>query len=123
VDAPLQLNMSAFPQTSDSEPRRDALWARSGRLCCELCYTGVVASSTSSFRLPNELKEQLETTAQRMNKGKNWVINQALKEYLSRHDREWLRAEARRQSLLASKKRWQDQGLWERALAEVWNDE
>jgi predicted transcriptional regulator len=82
-----------------------------------------VASSTSSFRLPNDLKEQLETTAQRMNKGKNWVINQALKEYLSRHDRKWLRAEARRQSLLASKKRWQDQGLWEKALAEIWNDE
>jgi hypothetical protein len=41
-------------------------------------------------------------TARHLNKGKNWIINQALDEYLRKLDREALIAEARRQSLLAS---------------------
>lgn len=82
-----------------------------------------MASSTSSFRISDELKAQLEATAHRLNKGKNWIINQALQEYLQRHDHEWLRKEARRQSLLVSKKKWEDADLWEEAIAEVWNDE
>ena len=57
-----------------------------------------------------------------MNKGKNWIINQALREYLDRHNHEGLRAEARRQSILASRKKWKDEELWEEAIAEVWND-
>lgn len=88
----------------------------------QLCYAPDVASSTSSFRIPNDLKASLEETAVRLNRGKNWIINQALREYLERHNEDWLRAEARRQSLLASKKKWKDEELWEQALAEVWDD-
>ena len=79
-------------------------------------------SSTSSFRISDELRFRLEGTARRLNKGKNWVINRALDEYLERHSRTALRAEARRQSLLASRKRWRDEALWEKAAAQVWND-
>jgi hypothetical protein len=32
-----------------------------------------------------------------------------------------LRAEARRQSIAASKKKWKDAKLWEEAVAEVWD--
>lgn len=82
-----------------------------------------MASSTSSFRIPDELKLRLETTAKRMNKGKNWILNRALQEYLERHDRAALAAEARRQSLLASRHHWEDQDAWEATVAETWNDE
>jgi hypothetical protein len=57
-----------------------------------------------------------------MGKGKNWIIRQALAEYLQRHNLDLLRAEARRQSIAASKKKWKDAKLWEGALAEVWDD-
>jgi predicted DNA-binding protein len=81
-----------------------------------------MASSTSSFRIPDELKVRLEATARRMNKGKNWILNRALEEYLERHGRESLAAEARRQSLLASRQPWEDQLAWEETLAETWNE-
>lgn len=88
----------------------------------QLCYRYVVASSTSSFRISDQLKARLDEAALRLKKGKNWIINQALDEYLSRNSLEALRVEARRQSLLASKKRWKDEKFWEKAAAEVWND-
>jgi hypothetical protein len=72
--------------------------------------------------MSSELKARLEGTAKRMKKRKNWIINQALREYLDRHNQDWLRAEARRQSLLASKKKWKDEESWEQAIAEVWDD-
>jgi predicted DNA-binding protein len=87
-----------------------------------VCYSAVVGSSTSSFRIPDDLKTRLESTARRLNKGKNWVINRALKEYLERQNEDRLRAEAVRQSVLASKKKWKDEKLWEQALAEAWDD-
>ena len=86
-----------------------------------MCYAGIVASSTSSIRFPDELKVRLETTARQMKKPKNWVIKQALDEYLRWHDSEAFLAEARRQSILAGKKKWKDQALWDQAAAEVWN--
>jgi predicted DNA-binding protein len=88
-----------------------------------MCYIAVVGSSTSSFRIPDDLKMRLESTARRLNKGKNWIINRALKEYLERQNQDRLRAEAVRQSVLASKKKWKDENLWEQALAEVWDDQ
>ena len=81
-----------------------------------------MASSTSSFRIPDELKLRLEETARRMNKGKNWILNRALEEYLARHSQDQLREEARRQSLLASRRRWKDEALWENAVAETWDE-
>lgn len=53
-----------------------------------------------------------------MNKGKNWIINQAVTEYLDRHNQDALRGEARRQSILASKREWRDEGFWEKIAAE-----
>jgi predicted transcriptional regulator len=66
------------------------------------------------------LKARLEATARQMNKGKNWILNRALEEYLVRH--ESLAAEARRQSLLAARHPWKDQRAWEDAVAETWNE-
>jgi predicted transcriptional regulator len=86
-----------------------------------LCYAEFVASSTTSIRIPDDLKLSLESTARRMSKGKNWIIKQALTEYLQRHNMDLLRAEARRQSIAASKKKWKDAKLWEEAAAEVWD--
>lgn len=87
-----------------------------------MCYTCSVASSTSSFRISDDLKLRLEITARRINKGKNWIINRALEEYLERHSRTAFRQEARRQSLLASRQRWKDEAFWEKAANEVWNE-
>jgi predicted transcriptional regulator len=81
-----------------------------------------MASSTSSFRIPDELKLRLEAMARRMNKGKNWILNRALEEYLERHGRKSLAAEAQRQSLLAGQHPWKDQQAWEDAVAETWNE-
>jgi predicted transcriptional regulator len=81
-----------------------------------------MASSTSSFRISDELKARLEETARRLQKGKNWILNRALEEYLARHSATNLREEARRQSLLASRKRGKDQELWESAAAETWHE-
>ena len=86
-----------------------------------MCYVGAVGSSTTSIRIPDDLKDRLESTARRMNKGKNWIIKEALAEYLQRHNMDLLRAEARRQSIEASKKKWKDAKLWEEAVAEVWD--
>lgn len=80
-----------------------------------------MASSTSSFRISDELKVRLDSVARRMNKGKNRVITEALQDYLDRHDRIELRQEARRQSLLAGRKPWKDQRAWETAAAEAWD--
>jgi hypothetical protein len=38
---------------------------------------------TTSFRLPPELRQRLEETARRLGRGKNWIIVQALEEYLT----------------------------------------
>ena len=69
-----------------------------------------------------DLKIRVELMAARLNKGKNWVITRALEEYVERHSRDWLKEEARRQSLLAGERRWKDEELWERASSEVWPD-
>jgi predicted DNA-binding protein len=61
-----------------------------------------MATSISSIRIPNELRDRLERTAKHLKKGKNWIINQALDEYLRKIDRDTLAVEARRQSLVAS---------------------
>ena len=80
-----------------------------------------MASSTYSFRISEELKLRIEDAARRANKGKNWVVNRALEEYLERQSRSALKKEARRQSLLASRKGWKNEPLWEQAAVELWN--
>ena len=68
------------------------------------------------------MKLRLEARARRTNKGETWILNRALEEYLERHGREDFAAEARRQSLLASRRPWKDQPAWEDAAAETWNE-
>ena len=58
-----------------------------------------------------------------MKKPKNWIVTNALREYLQRYNRDLFLAEARRQSILASKRKWKDAGLWEEAAAEVWDEQ
>jgi len=78
-----------------------------------------MASSTSSFRVPDDLKIRLENAARSLKKGKSRIINEALQEYLDRREKTDLRKEARRQSILASQMKWKDQELWEKAASEV----
>jgi predicted transcriptional regulator len=59
-------------------------------------------SATTSVRLNPDLRSQLERVSHKLHRGKSWIINQALKEYLTRIENPLLKEEARRQSLLAS---------------------
>jgi predicted DNA-binding protein len=67
----------------------------------QLCYRHGMSSTTSSFRISEELRIRFEVAASESGKGKNWILNQALREYLDRMRQDSLAAEARRQSLLA----------------------
>lgn len=80
-----------------------------------------MTSTTSSFRISHDLRSKLELVAERTGKGKNWVITQALQEFLDKHAQDALKEEARRQSLAASRGKWKDEEVWERATAEVLN--
>jgi predicted DNA-binding protein len=61
-----------------------------------------MASSTTSIRVPDDLKNRLEETAKFMGKPQNWIISRAIEEYLNRHSHQAIEAEARRQSILVS---------------------
>ena len=60
-------------------------------------------SITSSFRISEELSRRLSDAAARCGKGKNAILVEALSRYLMAIDRDWLAAEARRQSELVSR--------------------
>jgi predicted DNA-binding protein len=79
-----------------------------------LCYTMQMRSSTSSFRISEDLRIRLERTARHMGRGKNWLINRALEEYLNKAGGEALVAEARRQSLAASGVTTKDEEFWQK---------
>ena len=80
-------------------------------------------SSTSSFRIPQDLRIRLEKTSRLLKKAKNWIINRALEEYLERTRREALAAEARRQSLLASAITTEEEEFWqEQADSRGWRE-
>ena len=42
--------------------------------------------SMTSVRMPNDLMQRLEDTAERLRRSKGWVINDALREYLEREE-------------------------------------
>lgn len=42
--------------------------------------------SMTSVRMPNDLMQRLEVTAERLRRSKGWVINDALREYLEREE-------------------------------------
>ena len=67
---------------------------------------------TLSFRMSQELRKRLEQTARTLKKRKNWIIIQALEEYLQKKQRAVLQVEARRQSLLAGGKPNADGEFW-----------
>ena len=62
-------------------------------------------SVTTSIRLDPSLASRLERAAARLSRGKNWIVSSALREYLEKIDRDDLAAEARRQSILVSRRR------------------
>lgn len=41
----------------------------------------------TSVRMPDELLERLEATAEKLRRSKGWIINDAVKEYLAKEDR------------------------------------
>jgi predicted DNA-binding protein len=71
-----------------------------------------VSSSTSSFRISDELRSRFEEAARESGKGKNWILNRALEEYLERLREDSLASEARRQSLLASSQSTPEAEFW-----------
>ena len=81
-------------------------------MCCICVIVEVVKSTTSSFRISEELKARLEQTSRHLKRGKNWVINRALEDYLDRVGHDALAAEARRQSLVASGVVTEDENFW-----------
>lgn len=53
----------------------------------------------TSVRMPDELLEQLELAAEKLRRSKGWIINDAVKEYLSREERKAQMLEETRQAL------------------------
>jgi len=86
-------------------------------LCIATGDRNMAKSITTSFRLPPELKEQLEHAAQAMHRGKNWIIIQALQSYLAQLDNQLLAKEAKRQSRLASRQHSAEDDDWEANIA------
>jgi predicted DNA-binding protein len=82
------------------------------RACVAIGYYCPVSSTTSSFRISDELRIRFEAAASQLGKGKNWILKEALREYLERLREDSLAAEARRQSLLASGKAPPDEQFW-----------
>jgi predicted DNA-binding protein len=70
-------------------------------------------SETTSIRLSPHLRQQLEQASHLLHRGKNWIITQALQEYISHVLDLKLAEEARRQSLQASQNEpdstWEDE--------------
>ena len=72
-------------------------------------------STTTSVRLPNPLRAELERQALARKRGKNWIIKEALEQYFNSPARDALGLEARRQSETASRRSprdadWGDRG-------------
>ena len=66
-------------------------------------------SVTTSIRLDPKLRHALELKAAKEKRGKNWIISRALESYLEIDSQLDLKAEARRQSLVAAS---QDNDEW-----------
>ena len=73
----------------------------------------MMTSTTCSFWIPGELRVHLELTARYLGKGKSWIINRALEEYLAKMGHDALASEARRQSLLASGAVFEEEKFWQ----------
>ncbi len=69
---------------------------------------------TTSIRLTPELRQQLDYLSHSLHRGKNWIVIQALQEFINRHNYTILAEEAKRQSIIASQyKTNTDEEIWE----------
>ncbi len=76
-----------------------------------------MGTRTTSIRLDDNLAQQIEHVAAHMHMRKNGLIVRAIEEFLERHGEEWMRTEARRQSLRASRLNGHEEcEAWERAI-------
>jgi len=75
-------------------------------------YSSRVRSTTTSFRVSNELRSHLDQAARQLKLGKNAIITLALEEYLGKLNRQRFLEEARRQSILASTATNEDEAKW-----------
>lgn len=69
-------------------------------------------SVSTSIRIQARLAARLERVATRLSRGKNWIITRALEEYLAKVGQDEVAAEAKRQSLLASRGRAKADSFW-----------
>lgn len=53
----------------------------------------------TSVRMPDELLEQLQETAERLRRSKGWIINDAVREYLVKEERKSRMLEDTREAL------------------------
>ena len=77
-----------------------------------------LVSQTFSIRASEELLERLGDFARQTNRRRNSVIVRAIEDYLDLNETELLRAEARRQSLLASKQTHPEDEAWPELAAD-----
>lgn len=69
---------------------------------------------TTSIRLTPQLRQQLDYLSHSLHRGKNWIVIHALQEFIERNNHTLLAEEAKRQSLLASQyKANEDEEIWE----------
>lgn len=61
-----------------------------------------------------DLRKRLEQTARTLKRRKNWIITQAIDEYVQKWHKAALAAEAQRQSMLVSAKTTDDEEFWEK---------
>jgi predicted transcriptional regulator len=69
--------------------------------CNALYYLKVNAMGMTSVRMPDELLDRLEQTAEKLQRSKGWIIKDAVKEYLAREE---LKQERNQETLEA----WED---------------
>lgn len=80
-------------------------------------------SQTSSIRLSAVLARQLNGTARRIKKSKNWIICKAIEEYLTKIDEAALAEEVRRESQRIADHETDDERAWldyNERQAELW---
>jgi predicted transcriptional regulator len=76
--------------------------------CIANSLKGMSESITTSIRLTPKLRSALELKAKREKRGKNWIISRALESYLQQDGLTDLKAEAKRQSLIAAQQHEED---------------
>ena len=86
--------------------------------------TPMARGITTSIRLTPELRQQLDYLSHSLHRGKNWIVIQALQEFINRKSSTILLKEAKRQSLLASQYEInEDEKIWEENIDTTgWKD-